>query len=508
GTDIMLGGNPDFIADIELHRRELSPVETPEEYEAAWPEALSAAKKAVADEHEQVLAAGGLYVLGTERHESRRIDNQLRGRGGRQGDPGESRFYLSLEDDLMRMFNSARVGGLMERMNIPADVPVESKIVTRAIRSAQTQIEQQNFEIRKDVLKYDDVMNRQRKVVYAERRRVLEGADLSEQIRGFLDEVIADYVDGETAEGYPEEWDLDKLWRAFGQLYPIGITVDDVIEEAGGDKSGLSGDLIIEMVQTDAQAQYERRETELGPELMREFERRVVLSILDRKWREHLYEMDYLREGIGLRGYGQRDPLVEYQREGYDMFTTMMDGIKEESVAFLFNAQVQYQENPIVEEAGGNGTNGAVPPAFQQGQLTQQGQPPQQGPTNQAPAGQAPAGQVPAQPGQAQQQRTGGSRRSGGGAHARPAGGGQPAGPGGQGGQGGQGAPGGQVPAGLAPRRPRRLEYSGPSDGGGEVHSSTAAADDFAHVGRNDPCPCGSGRKYKRCHGDPRNNPS
>ena len=289
GTDIMLGGNPDFIADIELHRRELSPVETPEEYEAAWPEALSAAKKAVADEHEQVLAVGGLYVLGTERHESRRIDNQLRGRGGRQGDPGETRFYLSLEDDLMRMFNSARVGGLMERMNIPADVPVESKIVTRAIRSAQTQIEQQNFEIRKDVLKYDDVMNRQRQVIYAERRRVLEGADLSEQIRSFLDEVIADYVDGETAEGYPEEWDLDKLWRAFGQLYPIGITVDDVIEEAGGDKSGLSGDLIIEMVQTDAQAQYERRETELGTDLMREFERRVVLSILDRKWREHLY---------------------------------------------------------------------------------------------------------------------------------------------------------------------------------------------------------------------------
>src|SRR3974390_3131250 len=246
GTDIMLGGNPEFIADQELHQRGLSPVETPEDYEAAWPEAVAKAKRAVAEEHEQVVGAGGLYVLGTERHESRRIDNQLRGRSGRQGDPGESRFYLSLQDDLMRMFNSDRVAAIMDRLNIPSDVPVENKVVSRAIRSAQTQVEQQNFEIRKDVLKYDDVLNRQRKVIYGERRKVLEGADLHEQIRGMIDEVAASYVAGETADGSPEEWDLEKLWRAFKQLYPISLRIDAVVEEVGGDKSGLTAHPITE----------------------------------------------------------------------------------------------------------------------------------------------------------------------------------------------------------------------------------------------------------------------
>jgi len=235
---------------------------------------------------------------------------------------------------------------------------VESKVVTRAIRSAQTQVEQQNFEIRKDVLKYDDVMNRQRVVIYGERREVLEGADLHEQIREMVDEVIAGYVAGETADGYPEEWDLDKLWRAFRQLFPISISADDVIDEVGGERAGLSGEFITDAAIADAQAAYERREEEFGSEVMRELERRVILSVLDRKWREHLYEMDYLREGIGLRGYGQRDPLVEYQREGYDMFSAMMEGIKEESVGNLFNLQVQVQENPIVEEAAPDGDAG------------------------------------------------------------------------------------------------------------------------------------------------------
>jgi len=350
GTDIMLGGNPDFIADLELHQRGLSPLEAPEDYEAAWPESVAKAKRAVAEEHEDVVAAGGLYVLGTERHESRRIDNQLRGRSGRQGDPGETRFYLSLEDDLMRMFNSARVGAIMDRLNIPADVPVESKVVTRAIRSAQTQVEQQNFEIRKDVLKYDDVLNRQRHVVYDERRRVLEGADLKEQILGMTDEVVASYVVGATSEGFPEEWDLDKLWKAFRQLFPISLTEADMEEEAGG-KANLSADLITEVVTENAHEAYERREEELTPDVMRVLERQVVLSVLDRKWREHLYEMDYLREGIGLRAMAQRDPLVEYQREGFDMFNAMMDGIKEESAGALFNLQVEVQQNPITEEA-------------------------------------------------------------------------------------------------------------------------------------------------------------
>jgi preprotein translocase subunit SecA len=497
GTDIMLGGNPEFIADQELHHRGLSPVETPEDYEAAWPEAVAKAKRDVAAEHEEVVAAGGLYVLGTERHESRRIDNQLRGRSGRQGDPGESRFYLSLEDDLMRLFNSERVAAIMERLNIPADVPVESKVVSRAIRSAQTQVEQQNFEIRKDVLKYDDVLNRQRQVIYGERHKVLEGADLHEQIREMVDEVIAGYVAGETSDGYPEEWDLDKLWRAFGQLFPISISVDDVVEEAGGDRAGLSGEFITEAAMADAQAAYARREEEFGSEVMRELERRVVLSVLDRKWREHLYEMDYLREGIGLRGYGQRDPLIEYQREGYDMFNAMMEGIKEESVGNLFNLQVQVQENPIVEEADG----GAAEPAAIDAPEA---------------AGRA-ATPAPGVPGP----RAGGTPRArAGGAHARPRSGAAhpPAAQsptaqsqGGQS-QGGQ-SQGGQspvIPAGLAPRRAQRLEYSAPSVDGGthvETSRSASAADEYSRVGRNDPCPCGSGRKFKRCHGDPRNLP-
>ncbi len=559
GTDIMLGGNPEFIADAELHQRGLSPVETPEDYEAAWPEAVAKAKRAVAEEHEEVVAAGGLYVLGTERHESRRIDNQLRGRSGRQGDPGESRFYLSLEDDLMRMFNSERVGAIMERLSIPPDVPVESKVVTRAIRSAQTQVEQQNFEIRKDVLKYDDVLNRQRKVIYGERREVLEGADLHEQIREMVDEVTAGYVAGATGDGYPEEWDLDKLWRAFRQLYPVSITIDDVIEDAGGDRAGLTGEFITEAVIADAQAAYERREEEFGSEVMREVERRVVLSVLDRKWREHLYEMDYLREGIGLRGYGQRDPLIEYQREGYDMFSAMMDGIKEESVGHLFNLEIQVQENPIVEE----GRRGRSPPGAPAGPVPVPVVPLpavlflvvplrwRRFPGGAAPvvplpvvpllvvllpggaapgAGQAARRGVPAQGGPRCGPRRGAALRPGpamaGAPRAGPrrpsgtAGSAAPRRPSGTAGPAAAPMPGepearprrqsAPIPAGLAPRRPQRLQYSAPSvDGGTHVETSQGPAgnDDFARVGRNDPCPCGSGRKFKRCHGDPRMRP-
>src|SRR5580704_4924317 len=355
GTDIMLGGNPEFLADLQLHQRGLSPVDTPEDYEAAWPEAVEKCRKSVPEEHEEVVAAGGLYVLGTERHESRRIDNQLRGRSGRQGDPGESRFYLSLEDELMVRFNGDKIAHLMQLLKTPPDMPLESKPVSRAIRSAQGNVESLNFEIRKDVLKYDDVMNRQRSVVYDERRSVLEGADLHSQIDGMLDEVVAEYVAGATADGFPEEWDLDKLWRALKQLYPVGVTIAQVVDEAGGEKSHLSREVLTEAIQEDAHKAYSRREEELTPEVMREFERRVVLSVLDRKWREHLYEMDYLREGVSLRGYGQRDPLIEYQREGYDMFTTMMDGIKEDTVGSLFNLQVQVQQNPIMAEDGADG---------------------------------------------------------------------------------------------------------------------------------------------------------
>src|SRR4051794_27884022 len=230
GTDIELGGNKEFIADMQLRERGLSPTETPEEYEAAWEATLEDVKAQVKKEHDEVVEAGGLYVLGTERHESRRIDNQLRGRSGRQGDPGESRFYLSLGDDLMKRFNAAAVETIMTRLNMPDDEPIESKMVSRAIKSAQTQVEQQNFETRKNVLKYDEVLNRQRTVIYDERRRVLEGADLQDQVDHMITDVVGGYVEGATSEGYPEDWDLDQLWTALRSLYPVSVTVDEVIE--------------------------------------------------------------------------------------------------------------------------------------------------------------------------------------------------------------------------------------------------------------------------------------
>ncbi|HJQ00925.1 MAG TPA: preprotein translocase subunit SecA [Jatrophihabitans sp.] len=346
GTDIMLGGNPEFIADAELRELGLNPADTPEDYEAAWPSAIASAQDRVAREHDEVVELGGLYVLGTERHESRRIDNQLRGRSGRQGDPGESRFYLSLGDDLMVRFNGERIAMIMNMLRLPEDTPIENKTVSKAIQSAQTQVEQQNFEIRKNVLKYDEVMNKQRTVIYEERRKVLSGADLSDQIRPMITDVVTSYVEGETSSGYPEEWDLERLWVALKTLYPISLTIDEAIKTAGGDRNDLSRDFLVEEIVADAQAAYDQREAELGEEVARELERRVLLSVLDRKWREHLYEMDYLQEGIGLRAMAQRDPLVEYQKEGFDMFSAMMDAIQEESVGFLFNLEVQVDNEP------------------------------------------------------------------------------------------------------------------------------------------------------------------
>ncbi|TDC72862.1 preprotein translocase subunit SecA [Streptomyces hainanensis] len=342
GTDIKLGGNPDDIAENELRSKGLDPAEHVEEWAAALPEALERAEEAVKAEFEEVKELGGLYVLGTERHESRRIDNQLRGRSGRQGDPGESRFYLSLGDDLMRLFKAQMVERVMAMANVPDDVPIENRMVTRAIASAQGQVEQQNFEIRKNVLKYDEVLNRQREVIYSERHRVLAGEDLHEQVRFFMDDTIDAYVQAETAGGFAEEWDLERLWGAFKQLYPVAATVEELEEEAGG-RDGLTPEFLSESIKDDVSKQYDAREQELGSEVTRELERRVVLSVLDRKWREHLYEMDYLQEGIGLRAMAQRDPVVEFQREGFDMFTAMMDGIKEESVGYLFNLEVQVE---------------------------------------------------------------------------------------------------------------------------------------------------------------------
>ena len=351
GTDIMLGGNPEFMADFELQRRGISPVDDAEQYEKAWPEEITRQKAAVARGHEEVIALGGLYVLGTERHESRRIDNQLRGRSGRQGDPGESRFYLSLQDELMRRFNSGMVERFLTAAGIPEDAPIESKMVSNAIRSAQTQVESQNFEMRKNVLKYDDVMNRQRQVVYGERRMVLEGADIEDQVATFVSDTLTAYVSMATSEGYSEDWDLDTLWNALKTIYPISFTIDELIARVGS-RAGLDEEFLTATVIEDCKAAYAKREESLGSEAMRELERKVLLSVLDRKWREHLYEMDYLQEGIGLRAMAQRDPLVEYQREGFDLFSAMMDAIKEEIAGFLFNIEVTV-------EASGKEVSGA-----------------------------------------------------------------------------------------------------------------------------------------------------
>jgi len=345
GTDVVLGGNPDIIADIVLRKQGLDPVHNPEEYEAAWEGVLDKVKSEVKADADKVRDAGGLYVLGTERHESRRIDNQLRGRSGRQGDPGESRFYLSLGDELMRRFNGAALESIMTRLNLPDDVPIEAKMVSKAIKSAQTQVEQQNFEIRKNVLKYDEVMNQQRTVIYEERRRILEGEDLEGQVEAMITDVVTAYVNGATAEGYVEDWDLEQLWSALGTLYPVGIDHRELVGAAEAGESDLDREGLREALLQDARNAYAKREQQIneiaGEGGMRELERRVLLSVLDRKWREHLYEMDYLKEGIGLRAMAQRDPLVEYQREGYDMFIAMLDGLKEESVGFLFNLQVE-----------------------------------------------------------------------------------------------------------------------------------------------------------------------
>ncbi|MDD7930427.1 preprotein translocase subunit SecA [Microbacterium sp. NM3R9] len=340
GTDVMLGGNAEFLAVQEMKSRGLDPVETPEEYEAAWDEVFGAVRETVAEEAAKVVEAGGLYVLGTERHESRRIDNQLRGRSGRQGDPGESRFYLSLTDDLMRLFQSGAAEAILARTNFPEDVAIESSMVSRAIKSAQAQVEARNAEIRKNVLKYDDVLNRQREAIYADRRQVLHGDDLSERVQHFIEDAVSAVIDDHTSSGHTESWDFDALWTELKTLYPVGVTIDEVVAEAGN-KGRITAEVLKRELLSDAKIAYRQREETLGEPAMRELERRVVLQVLDRRWRDHLYEMDYLKDGIGLRAMAQRDPLIEYQREGYEMFQSMMSQIKEESVGFLYNLEVE-----------------------------------------------------------------------------------------------------------------------------------------------------------------------
>ena len=343
GTDIMLGGNAEFIAVAEMAALGLDPEENSEEYEKQWPIVLERMKEAVAEEAEEVADLGGLYVLGTERHESRRIDNQLRGRAGRQGDPGESRFYLSMTDDLMRLFNTSAARTLMASDNIPDDMAIESKIVSNSIKQAQGHVESRNAEIRKNVFKYDVVLNEQRESIYSDRRAILEGDDLAEKVRAFISGAIDDIVATHTTAGAPDDWDLDQLETELKQLYPMSITVDEIIEDAGG-LGAITREQIEAELHADADLAYEKREEVLGEEATRELERRVVLQVIDRKWRDHLYEMDSLKDGIGLRAMAQKDPLVEYQREGFAMYQQMLGGIREESVGFLMHLDVKVTE--------------------------------------------------------------------------------------------------------------------------------------------------------------------
>jgi preprotein translocase subunit SecA len=384
GVDILLGGNPEYLARQEMAQREwdndrylmfeMEPEERAE-YEADYRPIHEKFKAETDREHDQVVDKGGLYVLGTERHESRRIDNQLRGRSGRQGDPGESRFYLSLGDDLMRLFASDRIGRVMERLKWPEDEPIAAKMVTRAIETAQKNVEERNFEIRKNVLKYDEVMNTQRKVIYEERRKILEGRDLKEEaldmVTDVVQTVVAQHV---SSEVFPEEWDLQAMVTALGTLYPTTLRPADLEEITAAEE-------VHEKVLEDAQQAYERKEAELGVDpqsgrtILRELERMVLLSIIDTKWREHLYEMDYLQEGIHLRSYAQRDPLTEYRREAFDMFTELTQSIREDFVRYIYRVELvrpeaqQAKPQRVADNRGE--VEGAGRPAVQSGNPSQ-----------------------------------------------------------------------------------------------------------------------------------------
>jgi preprotein translocase subunit SecA len=365
---------------------------------------------------EGVREAGGLYVLATERHEARRIDNQLRGRSGRQGDPGESRFYLSAQDDLVRLFAGDRIHGIMERFKLPDDQPMEASILSRQIEGAQKKVEEQNFVARKNVLKYDDVMNTQRQVIYEQRRRVLEGEDVSDEIRGWIEEVIAANVAQFTDAEVDEDWDLGGLVTQMRALYGTDITVEELREEVDSSREALT-----EEFTEDALDTYAEREESFTPEVTREIERYVMLSVVDTRWREHLENMDYLREGIHLRAMAQKDPLVEYRGEGHAMFEELGRAIREEVVLTLFHVELAPQD---VEQ---------LQPVEQQGALQYE-------------------------------------HETAAGAEAIAA-------------AGSGGAEAGSATALAAPPRPQQV------------------VNEHRDVGRNDPCWCGSGKKFKKCHG-------
>ena len=469
GTDIMLGGNVEFLADAKLKSEGYSPEDTPEEYEKRWPGTLNEIKAQVKDEHEEVKELGGLYVLGTERHESRRIDNQLRGRSGRQGDPGESRFYLSLEDDLMRLFNTQLVAQVMAK-GMEEGQPIEAKSVTKGVRTAQKAVESRNYEIRKNVLKYDDVMNKQRTVIYSERQAVLKGEDIHKDILRVISDTVESYIKGANkGSEKPKDWDWEGLFKALNTVIPTKVDEDEVRKIVGGLKGAKAVEAVRDLIVEDARQQYGEMEETIGETGLRDLERRVVLAVLDRKWREHLYEMDYLKDGIGLRGMGQRDPLVEYQREGYQMYNSMIEAIKEETVQLLFHIdikQVATTDEAVdeVEEtaesadtiavASGPDENGESVVEAAEGEVEEEDE--------DTDAKQAIAESAAA---------------SGAGESTLPV-----AGP----------APishaEGKVPVSKRPKSE-------------ELKTPWADGRTFPGTGKNAPCPCGSGRKYKMCHG-------
>jgi preprotein translocase subunit SecA len=388
---------------------------------------------------EGVVDAGGLYVLGTERHEARRIDNQLRGRSGRQGDPGESRFYLSAQDDLVRLFAGDRIYNIIERFKLPDDQPMEASILSKQIENAQKKVEEQNFVSRKNVLKYDDVMNVQRMVIYEQRRQVLEGKDLSEEIEDWIDEVVASVVIAHTESEYAEEWDLGGLFTEMEGLYDTEIKPDEI------DPDSISREELVEEFQEDARDSYAAKVEEYGPELMREVERYLILQVVDLRWREHLEAMEYLRDGIHLRAMAQKDPLAEYRAEGHAMFEELRDIIREEVVRYLLRIQIERPEAAPALEQAGAGTSG--------------------GPNGD--------GLV-----YEHQSLAGADAIAAAGGGAGPAGG------------GGAGRGGAVTTAGAGAGAATSVATTG-----------QRVASEWDRVGRNDPCPCGSGKKYKKCHG-------
>ena len=422
GVDILLGGNPEGMAIQEMiaagwdHDKYLLDEYSPEEkaqYESEFDPLHEKFKEQCEAEKIEVIERGGLYVLGTERHESRRIDNQLRGRSGRQGDPGESRFYLSLEDDLMRLFAAERIAAMMDRLKIPEDVPIEAKMVSKAIERAQLSVESMNFEIRKNVLKYDEVMDKQRKIIYSERRKILEGEDFHDEAIELVSDVIQSAVaENANPEMPPEEWDWEALFARMREIYPTRKRMEDF------DIESSSLDDVSEAFLSDGLDYYAQREKDLGSEQIRQIERLVLLNVIDNRWREHLYEMDYLQEGIGLRAMAQKDPLVEYQREGYDMFQAMQETIKEDFARYMFHVETVRNEQAQ-------------------------------------------------QPARMRQERR-------------------------------------QVPLAQAQAQPPPQMEGGPQ-AGAEMEDEGPIVEQAVSdkVPRNAPCPCGSGKKYKMCHGRP-----